>query len=45
MTMRLVFLLALRAILTTMTAAANVGIFQAFLYNAGQANEETQLAA
>ena len=45
MTVRLVVLLALRALITTLVTAANVGIYQAFLYNAGQTSQETQLAS
>ena len=45
MSVRLIALLALRALLTTLATATNVGIYQAFLYNAGQTTEETQLAA
>ena len=44
MSVRLVLLIALRYLLTAIGAAANVGIYQAFLYNAGQ-SQETQLAA
>jgi hypothetical protein len=45
MTVRLVALLALRALITTLVTAANVGIYQAFLFNAGQTSQETQLAS
>ena len=45
MTIRLVALLALRALITTLATATNVGIYQAFLYNAGRTTEETQLAS
>ena len=45
MSIRLVALLALRALLTTLATATNVGIYQAFLYNAGRTTEQTQLAS
>ena len=44
MSVRLILLIALRYVLTAIGAAANVGIYQAFLYNAGQ-SPETQLAS
>ena len=44
MSVRLVLLIALRYLLTALGAAANVGLYQAFLYNSGQ-SPETQLAS
>ena len=45
MSVRLVALLALRGLLTTLATATNVGIYQALLYNAGRTTEPTQLAS